>query len=152
MDKFLLTEPSRFAHTIRGLGCTLDAVISAHNLEHCDEPDKVLKAICEVLRPGGNLFLAFPCEQSTSFPRRSGTLNFFDDATHRIVPDFSAVLDTLREERMQIEFAAPRYRPPVPYLAGAVLEPVSAVRKQVLPLKLTWAFWGFESVIWAHKL
>jgi SAM-dependent methyltransferase len=151
MDKFLLAEPSGFADAILTQRGSADAVISAHNLEHCDEPDRVLKALCEALRPGGNLFLAFPCEQSTSFPRRSGTLNFFDDATHHNILRFSTVLEALRQEGMQIEFAAPRYRPPLPAAAGFMLEPLSAVRKQVLPLKLTWAFWGFESIIWAHK-
>jgi ubiquinone/menaquinone biosynthesis C-methylase UbiE len=88
MDKFLLAKPSEFADVILTQRGSIDAVISAHNLEHCDEPDKVLHAMCDVLRPGGNLFLAFPCEQSTSFPKRAGTLNFFDGATHHNILRF----------------------------------------------------------------
>jgi hypothetical protein len=48
----------------------MDAVISSHNLEHCDDPAAVRDSMVVALRPGSSLFLAFPCEESVRVPRR----------------------------------------------------------------------------------
>ena len=38
--------------------------------------------MCISLKKGGILYMAFPCEESITFPSREGTLNFYDDPTH----------------------------------------------------------------------
>lgn len=80
---YRLAAPEEFALAISEFG-GMDAVVSLHNIEHCDDPAAVLAAIGRALVPGGRLYLALPCEASARFPRRRGTLNFFDDTTHDV--------------------------------------------------------------------
>jgi SAM-dependent methyltransferase len=149
-DEYILTSPENFAEQIFRLGICFDAVISAHNIEHCDDREKTFRAMLQALRPGGRIFLAFPCERSASFPRRKGCLNYFDDATHKgPPPDFDGLIHALELDRFDIEFAARRYRPLPLRLIGFFNEPRSRSRSEVL--RGTWAYYGFESIIWARK-
>jgi SAM-dependent methyltransferase len=148
-DEYVIVEPADFALTIRRFACQLDAVVSSHNLEHCTAPHDVLEAMLRALRPGGRIYLSFPCEKSTSFPRRRGTLNFFDDATHVVPPRWDYVLSTIEGEGLTLDFVARRYRSPVMWLIGLVVEPASALSNVVMPG--TWDLYGFESVIWASR-
>lgn len=149
-DEYVITTPEDFADAIARMPGRFDAVISAHNLEHCDEPEQTLRAMCRALAPGGRMFLAFPTEAAVNFPSRSGCLNFHDDPTHQATPpQFRAVLATLADEGVQVTFAARRYRPLLKALQGLVLEPLSALQGRVMPG--TWALYGFETVIWARR-
>ena len=151
-DEYLITTPAQFAATIEGLAGRFDAVVSSHNLEHCDEPARVLKAICAALKSGGRMYLSFPSEASTHLPRRPrNTLNFFDDPTHTVPPRLADVLQGLRTAGFKVNFVAPRYRPPLPLLAGVVLEPLSLLSRRAMPFGTTWALYGFETVLWASR-
>lgn len=149
--RYILTTPERFAGEIADFPNGFDAIICAHNLEHCLQPEEVLKAMCRQVKRGGRLYLSFPCEASLHFPRRIGTLNFHDDATHAIPPSYAVVLDTLKSAGLGIAFARRRYRPLVPFMLGLLLEPLSFASRRVMPLCSTWALYGFETVIWAVR-
>jgi 2-polyprenyl-3-methyl-5-hydroxy-6-metoxy-1,4-benzoquinol methylase len=149
-DEYLVCEPDDFAQTIDSLGQRFEGVISSHNLEHCNDRDATLRAMAKNLKPSGLMFLSFPCAQSTSFPRRDGTLNYFDDETHQFEPPkMDEVISVLRSENMEIAYSAEQYRPFLLSLIGLLLEPLSAFRKHVYPG--TWAYHGFEAIIWAKK-
>jgi SAM-dependent methyltransferase len=150
-NDYVICAPDDFAEVIEGFRGQFDAVVSSHNLEHCNEPDRVLKGMIGALRAGGRLYLSFPCESSVTFPHRVGTLNFFDDPTHKTVPKWTEVVATIRGAGCSIEFAAQRYRPLPLLLRGLFLEPVCAVRRRVAWDGSTWALYGFESVIWAVR-
>ena len=148
-DEYLIFEPERFADGIAELPKDFDAVISNHNIEHCNYPEKTLKAMCSRLQEDGLLYLAFPSEASVDFPSRKGTLNFYDDPTHAYLPQYDDMIRSLRSNGMEIVFARKRYRPLVYFIVGGVSEPHS--RKINKVIRGTWAFWGFETVIWAKK-
>jgi len=149
-DEYILTTPQDFVARIRGCRDAFDAVISSHNLEHCDDRSGTVDAMLAALRPGGSIYLAFPCRRSVGFPRRAGTLNYFDDATHRDEPpDFQEIVARLERENFRIDFSAGEYRPAAFWLVGLLIEPYSAWRKKAYPA--TWAYYGFESIIWATK-
>lgn len=149
-DEYRLVSSREFAATIRSYAHTFDAVISSHNLEHCEDPAEVLQAMVKALRKAGKLYLSFPCEESVTFPHRD-PLNFFDDATHTRPPNFQAAVATIRSEGCEIEFMAKRYRPALPFVVGLALEPYSRLRKKNVAAGATWALYGFESVIWASR-
>ncbi len=151
MDRYIVTTSEQFASTIRDIGESFDGVISSHNIEHCEDPDAVIDAMCSVLKPGGVLYLAFPTEASVDFPKREGTLNFYDDPTHRVVPSFAALAARLEANGMRLEKAIPRSRPLMYAIAGLLLEPWSAIRNRVDHYGAIWALWGFESIVWARK-
>lgn len=149
-DTYRLVRPDDFASAISGFG-PMDAIVSAHNLEHCNDPQAVLQAMMAALAPGGRLYLAFPCEASARFPHRRGTLNFFDDASHQHVPHWQSILDALRGGGFELEFVRQRYRPALLATIGLGLEPLSMLARRNMPASSTWALYGFESIIWARK-
>lgn len=149
-DRYVVTSPDLFASTIRDLGPQFDAVISSHNLEHCDAPDETLRAMLQVIKPDGKIFLAFPCEASTDFPHRQVTLNYFDDPTHRgLPPSFEKVSQELCDGGFRLVHAIRRYRPALLWLVGLLQEPLSRFLGR--NLQGTWALYGFETIIWGSR-
>ncbi len=93
--------------------------------------------------------MSFPGERSINFPHREGTLNFYDDPTHVYLPNYNDVLKLLKNNGLEIRVAKKQYRPIYYFLLGCMTEYLSRRRKKVM--HGTWAFWGFETVIWARK-
>jgi ubiquinone/menaquinone biosynthesis C-methylase UbiE len=119
-------------------------------LEHCNDRNKTLDAMIKVLKNGGYIYLSFPSEKSVNFPARNGCLNYYDDSTHKDVPpNFSNVIETLKENNMKIIFSSRSYKPFGMFLIGALNEWKSKRDKDVKTG--TWAYWGFETIIWAKK-
>jgi SAM-dependent methyltransferase len=150
-DAYTVVAPESFAEAVAANQGMMDAVVSSHNLEHCDDPAGVLRGMAAALRPDGLLYLAFPCEESLHFPRRRGTLNFRDDRTHNEVPTWQWVLDSLAAAGLAVEFRRKRYRPPMLAAIGLLFEPVGWATGRTDPVGATWALYGFESVIWARR-
>lgn len=149
--RHLIVPADRFVEELAALGTDFDAVISSHNLEHCDDPRAVTGQMIGRLRRGGRIFIAFPCAESVHFPRRQGCLNFYDDKSHRHVVDFSATRQMLVDVGLRVDFSTPRYRPALLFVVGLLLEPFSALARHVVPGTATWALYGFESIVWATR-
>lgn len=150
-DQLIMTSPENFDKEIAKFNNEFDAIISAHNLEHCDDYKKVVIAMIGALKPGGKLYMAFPCEKSVNFPGRKGTLNFYDDDTHKNIIKYDEIIDLVKTNGLSIDFTAKQYKPILLAFLGLLLEPISIIRKKVMPLGSTWALWGFETVIIGHK-
>jgi SAM-dependent methyltransferase len=152
-DEYIFAASDDFARKVEDVAmCGFDAVISRHNLEHCTEPTRVLRAICSAIVPGGLLYLSFPSEASTRLPSRHDTLNFYDDKTHKFVPCWPDVVRTLELAGLTIICAHRRYRPMIPFVIGLVCEPLMMLRGTTAPYGGTWSLYGFESVIWASRM
>jgi SAM-dependent methyltransferase len=150
-DEYIVATPEGFCEEIERRLNSFDAVVSSHNIEHCLFPERTLKAMVRALKQGGKLYLAFPCEQSKRFPSRIGTLNFFDDNTHCYLPNMVSIVNILKCGGSIIEYCTERYRPILPFIVGFLLEPLSILMNRCMPLKSTWALYGFETVIWATR-
>jgi len=149
-DEYILTSPKEFCSKIVELKGIFDAVISSHNLEHCDDRSETLIAMAQALKSGGRLYLSFPCSESVSFPNRRGCLNYFDDQTHKYnPPDFTEVVAVLHKEDLRVLYADTRYQPPIGWIVGLRNEAASATDGEVK--EGTWSLWGFETVVWAEK-
>ena len=148
-DHYVLVDRDRFPESVLAFGKKFDAVISSHNLEHCDNRDETLDAMMTVLKDGGRLYISFPSEMSVTFPSREGCLNYYDDPTHKSVPpDFGAIIDLLSRKGFSVLYSAKRYQPPLFWTLGLVSEPIS---KRLGRMQGTWEYYGFESIIWAQK-
>lgn len=146
----IIKDPEEFANGIKNIDGDFDAIVSSHNIEHCNKPIATLEAICSKVRKNGLLYLSFPQERTTEFPSRGGTLNFYDDPTHIYMPDHKEILGILKKNGMEILFDKVGYKPFYYWVIGGVLEPISRLKNQILPG--TYSFWGFETVIWARKV
>lgn len=149
-NEYVITTPSEFSAKIRELGTRFDVVVSTHNIEHCNLRNETLEAMLYVTKPGGRIFLSFPCEQSVDFPRRKGTLNYYDDPTHlQYPPNFDEFIQKLRDSKFEVIYSTKNYKPTILRIIGFILEPFSAVSKKVY--LGTWQYYGFESIIIAQK-
>jgi SAM-dependent methyltransferase len=149
-DEYLLTTPEKFPELLNGLRSRFDAVISAHNIEHCDNRSDTFTATIDAVKPGGFLYLAFPSSATVTFPSRRGCLNYFDDPTHKgTPPDFDKIVGTIEARDFAIEYSAKNYQPAVDWIRGWLNEPRS--RRQNALMAGTWAYYGFESIVWARR-
>ena len=151
VDEYIEATPESFGNAVASAGSRFDAVISSHNIEHCNDPEQVVSAMASTLKPGGRLFMSFPAAETVTFPSRSGTLNFADDPTHIYLPDWEAINHWLMLHGLKVTKAIKRHRPLVYSAVGMAIEPVLAHQKRVDGFGFSWAYWGFESVIWAEK-
>ena len=150
-DEYFLVKSELFVEKIEEYKETFDVVISSHNLEHCNEPEKVLYAMIRALKKGGRLYLAFPSEESQYFPDegRRGCLNFYDDSSHQNVPNWKKINTILEKEGMRIVFRTKNNRPFLMRMIGELNEEKSKELKTVL--LGTWEYYGFESILWCRK-
>lgn len=146
-DELRFVEPDEFVAGLRSWGSSrFDAVLASHVLEHVNDRPGTIRAIAEVVKPGGTVYYAFPSRRSVRFPSRAGTLNFYDDPNHRdLPPDVDLVLKLSCEAGLRPREVHDPYRPLVHRVAGLLQEPVSRRRRTVM--SGTWALWGFESVL-----
>lgn len=148
IDRYILADVNSFSEQIRTAG-NFDYILSSHNLEHCNNWEETLEAMCFSLKPGGRLFISTPTIKSAYFPSRRGTLNFHDDITHKSPIPCDAIIHKLESLGLAVEFSSSSYKPLIPRIIGWMQEQRSTRQSQVL--KFTWAYWGFECVVWAKK-
>ena len=149
-DRYIIASPDGFTAALGQFRDEFDAVLSSHNIEHCDDREGTFRAMMNATKVGGRLFVSFPCEASVRFPSRAGTLNYYDDSTHKSTPpDFDWMLQVLRDSGFQIEHATRHHRPPLFWLLGLLVEPLARLNKRVM--RGTWELYGFESIIIACK-
>jgi len=151
VNKYIQSTPEHFVETIENMEGYYDTVFSSHNLEHCNDRAKTVVAMAKALKNNGKMYLAFPSERSISFPARKGTLNYYDDKTHQSKPpNIEEIVKILEKNNMTIIYKNAGYKPIVRYFIGLVFEPLSIITKKNNKYG-TWAYWGFEAVIWAIK-
>jgi SAM-dependent methyltransferase len=151
-DNYIITSPENFANKILEMENKFDTVISSHNLEHCNDRNKTLFAITKALKIGGYLYLSFPTEESINFPGpRSGTLNYYDDPTHKdLPPNFAETIEKLEINGMKILYSNKSYKPFFYYILGMLMEAKS--KRDKIVYHPVWAYYGFEAIIWAQKI
>lgn len=149
-DEYLVVSSDMFKRKIDDFENSVDAVVSSHNLEHCEDRYGTVEALARSLRAGGKAYISFPAYSSIDFPERTGTLNYFDDGGHiDNPPDFGKVISILSQKGLNIVYASTQYQPPIPWVIGLGTETASAAEGVLKDG--TWCYWGFESVIWAER-
>jgi hypothetical protein len=151
-DSYILTNVSDFIKTLNKNKNTYLCTISSHNLEHCEDRELVLTASISTVKVGGFLYMSFPSVNTVNLPKgRKGTLNYFDDPTHKTTPpDPQEIIKVLNSNHFEVIKFKQSYKPAVLWLLGFILEPISFFTKKVMPGSLQ--FWGFETIIIAKKL
>ena len=151
MDDYIITSPDIFHKTISELKLQFDGIICSHNIEHVNDRYAVLKSISSKLNINGKLYLSYPCHQSIHFPKRNGTLSYYDDDTHiDLPPNTDKIIEILKQNGCEIIFCSRRYRPIVMFLYGLIIEPISYLMSK--KLRGTWELYGFETIIHAKKI
>jgi len=95
------------------------------------------------------LFIATPSLNSVSFPSRKGTLNFYDDHTHKNPIDLLHLANNTSHEIEVLHFSS-NSKPFFWYFIGFLNELRSNILGKVL--LGTWDYYGFEQIIWIKKI
>lgn len=148
-DEYKIFSPDSFHFDISNLKEEFDLIISSHNIEHCNSPESVFKAMVGKLKKGGRLFLVTPSVNSVNFPSRSGTLNFYDDITHKKPVDLLALANSSTIS-LEVLHYSKSTKPFFWRLIGFFNEKKSNKQKKVC--LGTWDYWGFEQIIWLQRL
>ncbi len=148
INKYILSSPNMFHEEIKNHG-EYDYIISSHNLEHCNDWKKTAESMCKATAKKGMLFISTPSVKSLTFPSRAGTLNFYDDETHNIPVNITELKDIIKANGMEIIYFKDGHSTKLTRLIGMIQEMKSIRNNRVL--SFTWAYWGFESIIWAVK-
>lgn len=95
-------------------GVEFDAVVSAHFIEHIDEPASFAAWLARKLKPGGRAYVEWPSDASLSLPSKHDLAHagvdlvisrFDDDGTHQILPRREDVERFVREAGLAISAA-----------------------------------------------
>jgi SAM-dependent methyltransferase len=150
-DEYIITSPENFTNKLNEFDNSFNTIISSHNLEHCNDRNGTLAAMAKALKKGGYLYLSFPTEKSVNFPGpREGSLNYYDDFTHKgTPPNFSETLEALESNSIEIIFSDKSYKPFFYYIIGMLKDKKSSREKKAW--YSTWAYYGFEAIIWGRK-
>jgi SAM-dependent methyltransferase len=141
-DNYILVSPDVFSDEILKMSNSFDVVLSSHNLELCNKREETLIAMIKALKPKGRLYLSFPSEKSVEFPSRQGTLNYYDDNTHKdLPPSYEKVLEILKENNMSVLYSTISHKPFLPWLIGCLTEPISKIKNKTN--YYTWCYYGF---------
>ena len=147
-DEYHIVKESEFFKKISRFK-NLDVVISHHNLEHVNNRELTFKAMKKCLKKGGIMYLVTPCEESVNFPSREGTLNYYDDKTHKYKPiKFDWIKSELKNDNFYIIKSIKQYKPLIYFLIGYFKE-FSRPKKVTF---YAWCFFGFESIFISKKL
>ena len=149
MENYIICSASDFSDEIKKHG-KYNYIVSSHNLEHCDDWKKTVESMCAATDINGMMYISTPNTKSTTFISRGGTLNFFDDSTHKEPIDFNTLKNLLEKNNMDIVYAKNGHNTIATKFIGFLQEAISRKKNKVLTF--TWAYWGFESVIWAKKI
>ncbi len=79
-----------------------DYVTVAHVIEHLENGEEAVKNLSRKLKTGGLMYIEYPSEKSARFPSMKGTLNFYDDPTHKRFYDIQALMSLLVNEGFEI--------------------------------------------------
>lgn len=150
-DQYILSHPNDFVESLNSIDRNFDAIISSHNLEHCNDRVGTLNAMINKLTLKGKIYLSFPSKESINFPKkRKGCLNYYDDLTHRdSPPDFDLILEIMRDKGLKILYFQKSYKPLLLSFIGIFTNLVSHFTKRVY--FGVWENWGFESIIIVQK-
>jgi cyclopropane fatty-acyl-phospholipid synthase-like methyltransferase len=146
MTNYYIVDSDSFNEFIYKIPHSYDAIICSHVIEHVKDYKSLLTILIKKLTKNGVLYLSFPNQKSAYFPKRKGTLNFYDDLTHVNLPDLQAIQEVLTKNNATVVKSALPNKKFIGFIVGMLIEPFSMALKRVLPF--TWYFWGFENVFY----
>ncbi|HWC57352.1 MAG TPA: class I SAM-dependent methyltransferase [Candidatus Paceibacterota bacterium] len=74
-----------------------DVITLSHIIEHVANGEKLITSLISKLKPNGVIYIETPSEKSLRLPSWYGTLNFYDDPTHKRLYMLSELKKILEE-------------------------------------------------------
>ena len=127
-----------------------DFIVISHVIEHLDNGYELIKTLSIKVVKNGYIYIEYPSEKSKNFPSLKGTLNFYDDPTHKSFYDieqlnnilihnnFKIIKSGIKRDILRIIF--------IPYMIIKSLFVNHYIRGSVF-----WDLYGFAEFILAKK-
>jgi len=77
-------------------------IILSHIIEHLDNGYELIEELSKKVKKNGYIYIEYPSERSKNFPSMKGTLNFYDDPTHKKFYNIEKILEILIRNKFQI--------------------------------------------------
>lgn len=127
-----------------------NVLLLSHIIEHVSDGERLLSVLAHKLKKGGIIYVETPTERSLRFPSWYGTLNFFDDPTHKKIYAVKAIESILRSSGFSIIGSGTRRN-----LKRILLSPLYAVlsliRDKRVNATVVWDLVGFAGYVLAQK-
>lgn len=79
-----------------------DYILCAHVIEHLENGEEVVNKLSKKVKEGGMIYFEYPSERSKRLPSKKGSLNFYDDKTHKNTYDIEKLKKILIENNFKI--------------------------------------------------
>lgn len=79
-----------------------DIINLSHIIEHISNGDFLIQTLISKLKPGGIIYIETPSEKSLHLPSMYGTLNFWDDSTHKKVYTLAELEKAVTQQNCQV--------------------------------------------------
>lgn len=127
-----------------------DCIILSHILEHLINGEDVLLNCLPKLKTGGVVYVEFPSPRSVHLPSMRGTLNFYDDLTHKKIYRIKEIENLLKSEGYSIVKSGTR-RSSKRILLLPVYILASLINLRYISGHVFWDILGFSNYIIAQK-
>lgn len=127
-----------------------DAIQMSHVIEHLENGDEVLKALAPKLKSGGYFYIEFPGQKSTKLPSMWGTLNFYDDPTHKRIYSVPEITNVLTQKKLTVLKSGTRrnwYY--IIFMPARIVQ--SLFKYKRLNANVFWDILGFAEFVFAKK-
>ncbi len=150
-DNYILTSEEGFAESISQMPNRFDAVISSHNLEHCNQREETLLSMLRSLKSGGAILSHLSLREQREFPFQRR----YSELLRRQNPQRPAAFLHLVARNLKSKWyegnlfnscAQTLYS-----LFDWLVERAISRRKNKTDY-YTWAYYGFQTIIWAEKV
>lgn len=139
-EKNLKTVPNKF----------FDCIILSHIIEHLANGKDVVPNCLSKLKGGGIIYIEFPSPQSVHLPSMRGTLNFYDDPSHKKIYKIKELEKLLRSNNFSIVKSGTRRS-----LKRILFLPIyllgSLINTRSISGHVFWDILGFANYIIARK-
>lgn len=127
-----------------------DCIILSHILEHLINGEDVLLKCLPKLKTGGVVYVEFPSLRSVHLPSMRGTLNFYDDSTHKKIYQIKKIKNLLNSQGYSIVKSGTRRSPKRIFLLPVYILG-SLINSRYISGHVFWDILGFSNYIIAQK-
>lgn len=151
MKKFYEVDLSRNVNNLKTVpNDFFDCIILSHVIEHLINGKDVVLGCLPKLKNGGIIYIEFPSPRSVYLPSMRGTLNFYDDASHKKIYQIKEIENLLKSKNFSIIKSGIR-RSPKRILFLPIYLLVSLIYTGYVAGHVFWDILGFSDYIIAKK-
>ena len=152
MEKFYEVDISRNSNKLEVLPNNFfDCIILSHVIEHLINGQDIILHLLSKLKKGGVIYIEFPSQRSLYLPSMKGTLNFYDDLTHKKTYQIKEIERLLKSKSFSIVKSGTR-RSPKRILFLSIYLLGSLINLGYISGHVFWDILGFANYIIAQKI